>query len=282
MPVIFISYRRSDTRHAAARIAERLEAHFGGNSVFRDIEQISPGAIFDDSIKDALRDAVVVLALIGDRWHGDGGPGDSRFHDESDLLRQEIAFALEHEKLMPVLVDASRMPTVGELPTPLQKLTRVQATFLRDHDFDTDVKRIIAKVDALRTARKLRDKDQTDPFLVPGPGEPVTAEHLVLRHTCFRTPKRDAEFGERVYSFGVRPDGAPEVLGRIEYVYYFLPPAWPPSESPKLIETPGFVLKNLTWDEVVVRARVYIAGQNDPVPLSAYVRRTETGPRIDS
>ena len=40
MPRIFVSYRREDSADAAGRIYDRLESHFGRESVFIDVDTI--------------------------------------------------------------------------------------------------------------------------------------------------------------------------------------------------------------------------------------------------
>src|SRR4029450_1239468 len=137
---IFISYHHRATRHVSARIAERLEAHFGQGSVFRDVERITVGAAFDKRIQDALSESRVPLAIIGDGWPGRDAPHESRLRDEADVLRQELAYCIQHEKpVVPVLVDDAQMPTEDQLPEPLRDLARRQATPLRDGDFEYDM-----------------------------------------------------------------------------------------------------------------------------------------------
>jgi len=64
-PRIFISYRRSDTRHLAGRLSDRLEEQFPGAHVFMDVDAIEPGADFAASIQEAVTQCDVLIAMIG-------------------------------------------------------------------------------------------------------------------------------------------------------------------------------------------------------------------------
>jgi len=47
---IFISYRREDTQHAAARLSDRLEDDFTREGVFFDVETLPPGVDFVEEV----------------------------------------------------------------------------------------------------------------------------------------------------------------------------------------------------------------------------------------
>jgi TIR domain len=67
-PAIFISYRRSDSQHAAGRLADRLKDEFGADSVFMDVNTIDLGVPFPERIDRAVGKCDVLVALIGDKW----------------------------------------------------------------------------------------------------------------------------------------------------------------------------------------------------------------------
>ncbi|MEA2989235.1 MAG: hypothetical protein QOG83_1946, partial [Alphaproteobacteria bacterium] len=56
MPKITVSYRREDSEAITGRIFDRLVTHYGKSSVFRDIDNIPPGADFRKHIADALNE----------------------------------------------------------------------------------------------------------------------------------------------------------------------------------------------------------------------------------
>jgi hypothetical protein len=141
MPAIFVSYRRGDSASAAGRMCDRLNARFGAERVFRDIDSIEAGDDFDRAIRDALRAALVVIVVIGPRWiDGRDDRGRRRLDDPRDYVRREIEIALATDAtLLPVLVDGAAPPTPEELPEPLRPLARRQASELSDRRWNDDI-----------------------------------------------------------------------------------------------------------------------------------------------
>jgi len=92
---IFISYRRDDSRHVAGRLADDLAQAFGPESIFRDIEGISLGLDFTQSLDAAMAACSVMLVLIGPNWLTiQNAQGQRRLDQPEDWIRQEIATAL--------------------------------------------------------------------------------------------------------------------------------------------------------------------------------------------
>jgi TIR domain-containing protein len=87
--VIFINYRRDDSRAITQLIDDRLRVEFGGANVFRDIDSIPLGADFEKRIGAAVGNCDLLLAVIGDRWV------TKRLFDDNDFVRKEIEVALE-------------------------------------------------------------------------------------------------------------------------------------------------------------------------------------------
>ena len=54
---LFISYRRNEDAGFAGRLADALEAAFGTDAVFHDIDDIRPGEDFVDVLKAQLERA---------------------------------------------------------------------------------------------------------------------------------------------------------------------------------------------------------------------------------
>lgn len=126
---IFISYRRQDTAMAAGRIHDFLKRHFDGGTIFRDVEQISPGSRFPETIKNALASSKAMLVVIGEKWLAIADEyGRRRIDNPNDWVRLEIKTALEREILIiPILMTGVQMPAKEALPDDLQKLTEFQA-----------------------------------------------------------------------------------------------------------------------------------------------------------
>jgi hypothetical protein len=80
---------------------------------------------------------------------------------------------------------------------------------------------------------------------VPSTGEAVTANHLALIHSSWRCPKKDADFGPRMWAFHVVLQAREEVLDKIEYVKYFLDKSYPVPVKVETDPSTRFKLKEL-------------------------------------
>lgn len=115
---------------------------------------------------------------------------------------------------------------------------------------------------------------------MPSRDEPITDNHLALLHSSWRYPKKDAEFGRRMWAFHVVVQARDEVLDRVEYVKYILDPSYPNPVQVVTDRRSRFKLKELANGESTVRAEIGIRGQDKPARLSRYINLTATGPRI--
>lgn len=175
MAGIFISYRRSESRHAAGRLADGLADAFGAQSIFRDIEGIEPGVDFEQALDKALRSCVVMLVLIGPRWlQLEDGQGRRRLDQDGDWIRQEIETALARDiRVIPVLLEGAPLPSAEELPEGLRPLVRRQAFELEDGRWHGDLQRL---VDALSRVPGLdRQPAPVPPAPAPPPPSPAPA-----------------------------------------------------------------------------------------------------------
>ena len=144
MTRIIISYRRDDSLDMTGRIFDRLAGHFGREAIFRDIDNIPPGADFRRYIDRVLDASDIVLAIVGPRWIG---PGDQqlRLASAADPVRLEIETALRKNKpLIPVLVSHAVMPHPDALPDSLHDFAYRNAVQIDSgQDFDVHVGRLI-------------------------------------------------------------------------------------------------------------------------------------------
>jgi formylglycine-generating enzyme required for sulfatase activity len=150
MAEVFISYRRQDAKAIAGRIFDRLEARFGRDAVFMDIDSIPPGVDFPEWLSENVAQASVVLALIGHAWvDARDEQGQRRLDNPNDFVRIEIEAALARKiPVVPLLIDGAPFPRIEELPTSLQPLTRRNAAFLdAGRDFNVHIARLIAAVE---------------------------------------------------------------------------------------------------------------------------------------
>ncbi len=150
MPRIFISYRRSDSAAAAGRIYDRLCMAFGEDNLFKDVDNIPPGANYRRILESEVSNCDVLLAIIGPRWLNTADESGKRRLDEpDDFVRIEIETALSREEalVIPVLVDDSPMPDRDNLPESLRELHYRNAVNIRnDPDFNRDIARLIATI----------------------------------------------------------------------------------------------------------------------------------------
>ena len=142
---IFISYRREDTGGYAGRIFDRLSQLVGRERVFMDIDTIEPGIDFADAIQQAVRACDILLVLIGPTWlRITDASGHRRLDNPEDFVRLEIVTALERDiRIIPVLVEETKMPDADDLPEPLKRLTRRNALQISNTRWSYDIERII-------------------------------------------------------------------------------------------------------------------------------------------
>jgi TPR repeat protein len=153
MPRITISYRRDDSGVITGRIFDRLAAHFGRESVFRDIDDIPPGVDFRKHISGILDESDIVLAIVGPRWVGPAR-GPSRLANAADPVRIEIETALRKEvSLIPILVQRANMPRVEQLPESLADFAYRNAVQVDSgQDFDVHMARLFRAMDRILRA----------------------------------------------------------------------------------------------------------------------------------
>jgi TIR domain-containing protein len=139
--LIFVCYRRDDSRRLAESLAEKLRDFCGRSSaVFRD-DSIR-GEDFEERIKQELEDREVFLVVIGKYWLG---KLNERKDDESDWVRREIEAALRSGKhVIPILEVGTEMPAKAELPQSIRKLAS-QNEFKLTENLSDDIDRLANK-----------------------------------------------------------------------------------------------------------------------------------------
>lgn len=142
---IFINFRRQDEPGFAALLQRELCRCFGTAAVFYASTTIRPGDDFERGLLHGVRNADVLLAVVGPRWlttpHRRGGRA---IDSKTDWVRREIAEAFSNGKrVIPILINSTERLTHTTLPNDIRKLSRCQYMRLRHNDLDTDIKRII-------------------------------------------------------------------------------------------------------------------------------------------
>ena len=145
---IFLSYRRADSQAAAGRMAQFLDAIPAVDEVFLDVDGISPGENFEGKIQNAVARVSHVFVLIGPQWAGPvAAGGKTRIFDDDDMVRREVRLALaSRAKLVPLLLDDTRMPHPADLPPDLKAISSINAFSLRTAHFTEDMDDLLAVV----------------------------------------------------------------------------------------------------------------------------------------
>ncbi len=92
---VFICYRREDSAGFARLIYDRLTQKLGHESVFFDVDNISPGLDFVDILSERVGQCDALIAVIGKNWASSRYLDDQpRLEDPNDFVRIEIEAAL--------------------------------------------------------------------------------------------------------------------------------------------------------------------------------------------
>ena len=86
VPGVFINYRGTDSHSYGALLHSELSRRFGPESVFLDTESIPAGADYVEQLLGRVRQARVVLAVIGSQWLAAADPGGNRRIDDPDEI----------------------------------------------------------------------------------------------------------------------------------------------------------------------------------------------------
>jgi tetratricopeptide (TPR) repeat protein len=138
---IFVSYRREDSAAYAGRICDHLEALFGEDRIFIDVEDIRPGQNFAQTLDQRIADCTAFLAIIGPKWTE--VLQERAKENQKDYVCHEIEAALAHKTtIIPVLVGGATMTQLTGLPECLAELPLHQAAEIRDGTFKEDCNRL--------------------------------------------------------------------------------------------------------------------------------------------
>lgn len=148
--LIFMSYRRSDSRDVCGRIYDSLIQEFSKDNIFRDIENIPAGLDFSDEIIQNVEACTLMLAIIGPTWLE---ILQERMTDvsEIDYVRLEIGTALKRNiPVIPVYVNDAPLLYDQELPDDLKHLTSRNAVIIRqDAHFHPTVNELVRQIQKL-------------------------------------------------------------------------------------------------------------------------------------
>jgi pterin-4a-carbinolamine dehydratase len=181
-PSLFISYRRADTQSVARQLHSYFAARFGSHRVFMDRVEIRGGDDLNTRIDRALKDATIVIAVIGPDWLTLRGEGRvPRLQLEDDWVRRELRTALrERKKLIPLYVDdALPIQDKRRLPADLSRLARIRGVKLEHDHWEDGLEKLANLLErgGFRSARK--KTPMPEPRKTVKPFSPATLErHL--------------------------------------------------------------------------------------------------------
>jgi hypothetical protein len=148
---VFISYRRADQPALAGRLYDKLEAKFGESRVFMDVDSIELGLDFVQVLNETLARCEVLLVVIGRDWlNASDEHNVRRLDNPGDYVRIEIETALERNiRVIPVLVDGTRMPRASDLPKSISALARRNGRDIWNARFNSDFLEIISTLERI-------------------------------------------------------------------------------------------------------------------------------------
>lgn len=147
---IFISYRRSDAAGHAGRLFDRLANWYGQETIFFDRESMAGGELFSARIEAAIRQARVVLVVIGPEWLN--ATNRERLHRDHDVVRQEVALGLSLATtaagplIIPLLCGEAAMPMAADLPADLHSLLSHHAHTLTESEYGPAFQRLLHRL----------------------------------------------------------------------------------------------------------------------------------------
>ncbi|MBR0898539.1 toll/interleukin-1 receptor domain-containing protein [Bradyrhizobium tropiciagri] len=160
----FISYRRRDAYvsfkngEADNSLVIGLQGALrkaGFNEVFLDTGNIEISEDYKTKIYDAVSDADLVVAVVGNRWLDI--LREKEKSGEYDILLDEIKIALDREKeIVPLLVDGASMPNESDLPESIRPFHDRNAQSTKSADFEQKIVGPMARIAGKITWRRQR------------------------------------------------------------------------------------------------------------------------------
>jgi pterin-4a-carbinolamine dehydratase len=171
--VIFVSYRRDDAGPFALALAAELELRLAGVPVFVDLNRIVGGHDWSDTLDDALEKSRLVIALIGKKWRGRRNLARCRMFDDGDWVRKEVRHGIEHNKVMPLLLEGASIPS--DVPADLKPLRRTQSMHLRAVSWSSDIDAVCSALSlkGFPLAKSAEILPKPDPLLSERDGLPA-------------------------------------------------------------------------------------------------------------
>ncbi len=203
-PLIFISYRRIDTKTRVLSLMRDLALTFGPQSIFVDTDKIRGGAQWKAELEDALRRSSVLIVAMGEAWLSATDQYHRRRIDNADdWVRNEVLHALEHGKhILPVRFDGQQSLPPESLPDALRPLADIQSVELRESDWQPDLEGLLLRL------RDFGFDEAIQPVRYPSPAikEPVASDSEI-REFLRRNPGWQIQYRRHPTDPGVQRRG---------------------------------------------------------------------------
>lgn len=172
--LVFINYRKEDTKYIAAHIHDDLEFVFGKGTVFIDLSSIRPGKSWPKIIRKKLNDSKVVIIMIGKDWLKVQVPGRSyrrRIDADGDWVRIEIERALAQKKIIFTAFVRDAEPNIPavDLPKSIRKLSDIQSINITAENWKKDLGKLVDELIkcGFKQVRNLTDRpERREPSMI--------------------------------------------------------------------------------------------------------------------
>jgi len=155
---IFLSYRRQDIPGYVGRLADHLEIAFG-EPVFRDVDSIGAGTDWKSVLNQAVSDAKLILAVIGERWQEVLA---DKAGSEVDYVRFELNLArLLDKPVIPIALQGAAFDTNMDMGD-LNWLKELQFFELSDRQnrWESDMEHLEKQITALSGLCSITQQDR--------------------------------------------------------------------------------------------------------------------------
>ncbi|MBL1136878.1 MAG: SUMF1/EgtB/PvdO family nonheme iron enzyme [Chloroflexi bacterium] len=128
---LFVNYRRADNADFVQHMRTWFMIRYGRENVFMDFDTIPEFARFEDFIREKVREADAVVAVIGPQWLK--LMQDKAAAGKPDYVRIELEEALKHGKVIaPICIKDASVPDETLIPPSLRPIFDRNIAQLRD------------------------------------------------------------------------------------------------------------------------------------------------------
>ncbi|MBW4460733.1 MAG: toll/interleukin-1 receptor domain-containing protein [Nodosilinea sp. WJT8-NPBG4] len=282
---IFISYRRITSIDIAGRIYDRLVAHFGENSVFKDGDSIPFGVDFRHHLEQEVSHCPVLLAIIDHQWlKVADAHGKPKLANPSDWVRVEIEAALRRDRLViPVLVNGATLPEDATLPEGLRGLVHRQSAVVRcDPDFHRDLDRLIHRIEGVFSSLAVGSPPPPPPVSIPIDKQPAALATVNKPAQVFSTRSMGRRRWLRMAGLGLLGSGTAMAVRQQVPALQTLTPGNVSQAMPKLATLPDRLEQALEQGESPAPEPLSLEPSMDPPKTATPDPETPTLEAVDS